>query len=271
MDKINIRKYQPKNSILRNLIKYFWIIRTNNEVSINYKLFPSNNIDFILNLSSPISYICDNKKTSFEGFHFSGIRNSHCIIQQTGILDVVGISFFPTGAYPFLKIPLSEFSDRTIFLDDIFSGFDSKIESFRKSVSDFDRINKLEKILFQLLDLSLLPREEHNQMISKIYCQNSKINVEEYCNQIGINQKTFERSFKKHIGINPKSFSKLTRFQNALNQLIGGKYSNLTSLSYNFDYFDQTHFIKDFKSYMGTTPLKFIKEKSSVKEILEYN
>ena len=270
MDKLNVRKYQPQNSVLRKLIKYYWIIGTNKEVSINNKLFPSNNVDFIINLSSPIRYVDFGKTTSFDRFHFSGIRNSCQIIQQTGILDVLGISFFPTGAYPFLKVPLSEFSNRTIFLDDIFNGFDSKFESLRDSNSDFDRINKLERVLLQLIDLRLLPREEHNKMICRAYRPNSKIKVKEFCHQIGVNQKTFERSFKEKVGINPKSFIKLTRFQIALNQLIDRKYKNLTSLSHSLDYFDQTHFIKDFKSFMGITPLKFIKQKNTVKEMLDY-
>ena len=71
------------------------------------------------------------------------------------------------------------------------------------------------------------------------------------------------------VGINPKSFIKLTRFQIALNQLIDRKCKNLTSLSHSLYFFDQTHFIKDFKSFMGTTPLKFLKQKNSVKEMLD--
>ena len=266
MNSINIRKYQPKNSILRNLIKYYWIINSDNEVNINNELSPSNNIDFIINLSSPINYINDNEIESFSRFHFSGIRNRSQIIQQTGILDIIGISFFPTGASSILKIPLSEFSNKTIILDDIINGFDSKFDSIRDC--NLDRIDKIEKILLQLIDLNLLPKEEHNKLISEAYYPCRRINVKEYCRQIGINQRTFERSFKKNVGINPKSFIKLTRFQIALNRLISGKYSNLTSLSHNLDYFDQTHFIKDFKSYMKITPLEFVKQKKSVKEIL---
>jgi hypothetical protein len=105
MDTICIRKYQPKNSILKRLIKYFWIISSDKEVNINNELIPSNNVDFIINLSSPINYINDNIKESFNRFHFRGISNSSQIIQQTGVLDVIGISFFPSGAYSVLKTP----------------------------------------------------------------------------------------------------------------------------------------------------------------------
>lgn len=271
MHKLQVRKYQPRNSILSKLIKYFWIIRTDKEVNINNILFPTNNIDFILNLSSPISYVNDKENAPFNRFHFRGIMDSCSTIKQIGILDIVGISFFPAGAYPFLKVPLSEFSNKTILLDDLFIDFGSQINSLQETVPDSDRIDELEKILLRLIDLSLIPEDELNLVISKIYFQNDKMKVDEYCNQIGISQKSIERYFKKYVGINPKPFIKLTRFQKALKQILDGNYDNLTSLSYDLDYFDQTHFIKDFKSYMGTTPLKFIKQKSSVKEMLENN
>ena len=270
MDTINIRKYLPRNSILKNLIKYYWIIRTSKETIIDNKLFPSNNIDFIINLSSPITYTDICKTESFERFHFRGIRNSCQVIQQSGILDVVGISFFSTGVYPILKIPLYEFTNKTVLLEDLIKDFDSRFDSLWKYDSDNERINEIEKILLQLIDLSILPGKEHSNFIHKTLNMDSKIYIKEYCSQIGVNQKTFERSFKKFVGINPKSFIKLTRFQTAINQLIDGKNSNLTTLTYKMGYFDQTHFVKDFKSYMQTTPLEFVKQKNSVKELLEY-
>jgi AraC-like DNA-binding protein len=154
-------------------------------------------------------------------------------------------------------------------LDDILYDFDSRLDCLHDSNSDLYRIMTIEKVLLGLINLNLLPKEEHNKLINAAYCTGNRINFKDYCYQIGINQRTFERSFKKNIGVSPKSFIKLTRFQIALNQLISGKYSNLTSLSHNLDYFDQTHFIKDFKSYMRTTPLDFVKQKKSIKNIFK--
>ncbi len=268
MNTINIRKYHPKNSILKNLIKYYWIINSDAELSINNELFPCNNIDFIINLSSPINYLDENSVKSFKKFHFRGIRKSSLLIQQTGVLCVIGISFFPTGIFAILKAPLSDFSDKIIALDDIINDFDSRFDSLQGSDSDLDRINKLENVLLPLIDLNLLPKEEHNKLINEAYRPFCRLSIKEYCDNIGVNQRTYERSFKKYVGINPKSFIKLTRFQIALHQLISGKYSNLTSLSHNLNYFDQTHFIKDFKSYMRTTPLEFIKQRKTVKELI---
>ena len=269
MQKLQVKRYKPRNPILRKLIKYYWFLKTDQIVNVNNVLFPSNNIDFILNLSSPIKYISNAEEVTFERFHFSGIRNRYRVIQQSGILNVMGISFYSTGAYPFLKIPLSDFSNMSISLNDVIPNFDSSYESLVKAGSITGRIDKLEQILMQVIDYNLLPGKELNSMIDRLYCCGTKMCVGEYCDDMYICKKTLERMFKKYVGITPKSFIKLTRFQKSLKQLIDKKYDNLTSLTYDNGYFDQMHFIKDFKTYMGVTPSKFIENKNTVIEMLK--
>lgn len=83
-------------------------------VEIHHKLLPVNSIDFIFNLSTPIHYIKKGKPESvYKDFHFNGIMDKYSFIKQNGSLKVLGISFLPTGPYPFLNIPLSEFKNRT--------------------------------------------------------------------------------------------------------------------------------------------------------------
>ena len=80
--------------MLKNLIKYFWTINNDYKTVVNHKLLPVNNIDVIINYSSPIKYTINNKVVIAKNAHFSGIRNKHLIINQVGSLDVIGISFF---------------------------------------------------------------------------------------------------------------------------------------------------------------------------------
>lgn len=268
MNATYVKKYFPENPILKNLVKYYWMIRSSQATAIDSKLFPSNNIDFIINFSAPISYTNHSHTESFERPHFRGIGNSCLMLQQSGVLDVLGISFFPMGVYPIVKMPLFEFSGKTLFLEEILKGIDSEFDELRTCKTDGCRIIRLEKILLKRVDLALFPREAYHHFVSNAYELDANIGVENYCRQVGIHQKTFGRFFKKMTGINPKSFVRLTRFQMAVNRLICGTYENLSSLTYEMGYFDQTHFIKDFKAHMSSTPMAFVKHKNSVKELL---
>lgn len=71
---------------------------------------------------------------------------------------------------------------------------------------------------------------------------------------LGIKQ--FERTFSKYVGVNPKKFASIIRFQNVL-QIKSKNNKSMTQLAYNNGYYDQSHFIHDFKSLTGLTPKAF--------------
>jgi len=269
MERLELIKYPPKNEILKDLVKYIWIFRSKKEFVVDNILFPSSNIDFVLNLSDPITYIMNDKAQTFNGFHFSGIRDSFSIVKHAGMIDVAGVAFHPTGAYPFIKNSLSDYSNKTLELNDVIDGFDSIYDELKNAETDLARVDIIEKKLLDIIDTSLTPKKHLNEFINTLSINRYKVKIDDFCQQIGVNQKTFERDFKKYVGITPKAFIKLTRFHKTLTQMIKNNYENLTSLGYNQGYFDQTHFIKDFKFYMGTTPSKLLKDDSLVKKVFE--
>jgi len=244
------------------------MLTSDKRVAFNNKLFPANNIDFIINLSSPIQYRDANGKETFAGAHFSGLSNDCRTIQQEGLLDVVGISFFSAGAYAVLKKPMWEFSNRIVELTEVLNHFES-LGCLKYLPTDKERIDAVEHLLLQVIDKeeASIPLLQH--FIASVYHSNMCIRVNDYCRASGINQKTLERTFKKRVGISPKSFIRKTRFQQALGHAIDRNYNTLTALAYDMGYFDQTHFVKDFQYYMHTSPLKFAKANNSVKELLE--
>ena len=65
------------------------------------------------------------------------------------------------------------------------------------------------------------------------------------------------RKISKTIGLSPKQLSKTIRLQTTLKTLLNQKKSKLTDLAYENEYFDQSHFIKDFKEFTGISPKEF--------------
>mgnify|MGYP003521786653 FL=1 len=83
-------------------------------------------------------------------------------------------------------------------------------------------------------------------------------------------RRQLERHFRKQIGISPKQLSKAIRLQTTLNLLLNKKSETLTDIAYESDYFDQNHFIKDFKDLVGITPKEFLNNENMTLTALFY-
>ena len=71
--------------------------------------------------------------------------------------------------------------------------------------------------------------------------------------------RTLERCFKQDIGLSPKTFSRILRFQHSLKLYEQGAVSNLTQLAYSSGFYDQPHFIKEFRLFSGMQPKHYFK------------
>ena len=71
------------------------------------------------------------------------------------------------------------------------------------------------------------------------------------------NRRQLERKFYLEIGLSPKQLSKMIRLQAAMKMLLNQEITSLTSLAHENDYYDQSHFIKNFRELVGVTPKEF--------------
>ncbi len=263
-----IKKYRVKNSILRHFIKFYWLMESDSEITIDNKLLPVNNTDIIINYSDPVIYEKEGQVTIPGRVHFNGIRSRAEIIRQSGKVKVFGISFYPHGIYPLLKVPLNKFTGKVEDLCSILGNFSGIIADIMSdnSISTEERISKMEKIILEEMEYDCLGNEER-RIFETFYTSNE--NMKSFCDKAGINIKYLERLFLKYTGASPKLFSRITRFQRVSREMLYYRnYNNLTELAYDGEYYDQTHFIKEFRYFSGVTPGEFLHGRKTVKHIL---
>ena len=83
-------------------------------------------------------------------------------------------------------------------------------------------------------------------------------------------RRQLERKFIKQIGISPKQLCKVIRLQTALKMMLNQQGESLVEIAYNSSYFDQAHFIKDFREFTGITPKEFFGDEKMALSSLFY-
>lgn len=269
---IPLKRYPVRTELLKPFIKYFWVIDSPSDCLIDHRLLPTNNIDLILNIATPVTYIQPGgREQTVKGFHLNGLISGYRQQRQRGPIQVIGISFFPAGLFPFIKLPLAEFNNLTVELELPLKEFNRRVSEFLVEENSLEhRLRLLERELIRELDPASISPSRELSLINHFYSNCPELTIAGFCKDEGINPRKLERLFKRHVGVSPKQFQRLNRFRRVIRRLERGDHSDLAGLAYDSSYYDQTHFIKEFKLFTGSTPSRFLKESRAVVNIVNY-
>lgn len=78
-------------------------------------------------------------------------------------------------------------------------------------------------------------------------------NLRRLVKRTGMSERHFRRLFREHMGIPVRTFMRIYRFYRGFWLLQSGKFHSLTEIAHDAGYFDQAHFIRDFREYTGSS------------------
>lgn len=181
------------------------------------------------------------------------------LIPDGGEVNYISILFQPYAAKLFFDLPANEFYNQLIPVDAV---NDLLWTDLCKRISDTTNIRRTIPLIEDFLIRKL--NFDHAYHLDRIACainsiySASKIEVSVLAETSCLTQKQFKRVFNTYVGCNPKEFIRINRFNKALNLLHKGINPGFAQLAHECGYSDQSHFIKDFKSFSGYTPLDFL-------------
>lgn len=180
------------------------------------------------------------------------------IVEPLGVTGTFVVRFEPDGFLPFSTVPIKEMENTAIPLNQLFGDAGEEIgENILSAESTFARIEIIEKFLLDRLTNVTTIDEIVQSTIETIINVNGQLSVNDLSKQNNINRRQLTRKFSSTIGLSPKQLSKTIRLQAALKILLTTEVTSLTDLAYENEYYDQAHFIKDFKEFTGLTPKEF--------------
>lgn len=239
---------------LRPYIKYFVV--SENEFENEYKVFPSSGLVIGFQYKGKLANIKDNTVTKLSSAGITGITDGYKVFKNSDDIGTILVYFTEIGFTHFASHPANELFNLSLSLDDIFDkNCITEVEE-RLAVTNTDKLRI--KIVEQFLVSQLKDIQTDKLIIEAvklIYQSNGTIRIKELNEKLFISQSPFEKRFRKVVGTTAKKFASIVRFNAVLDNLSETK--TLTEICYENNFFDQAHFIKDFKQFTGDTPENF--------------
>jgi AraC-like DNA-binding protein len=256
---MNYQIFEPDND-LASLVKCYWTLESPKEKTPEKNtIVPDGCMKMIFHHGDLYKQYTENGNRIFLPRCFViGQLTGPFEVEPTGKTGIFFVCFHPNGFLPFATIPIKEMENTAVPLEQLFGNDGQDIEQkILNANSTSERINLIETFLFHRLSDTATVDQIVKSTVETILTANGQLSVEELSRQTNVNRRQLERKFSSAIGLSPKQLSKTIRLQTTLKTLLSKKVTSLTTLAYENEYYDQAHFIKDFKEFTGITPKEF--------------
>ena len=263
---MNYQEFKP-TGILKDLVQCYFICETETDVLSEDKVFASGSIEIMFNLGATRKQFSLNGNLITEpDIQLWGQVLKPVAIKSFGKHSIFGIRFFSHAAVCFFNEAIDQFNDAVFNLEDVIGKKINEVHS--KLLGTHTIIEKIE-ITEQFLNERLLLFDKKinklnlvSNVMSELVQEEDRANMNMIAHRYGISSRYLQKIFLQYAGVTPNLFRKINRFQKSL-YLVANNNNSLTSIAHHCGYFDQSHFIKDFKEFTGTTPSDFHIESST--------
>lgn len=194
----------------------------------------------------------------------SGVRTEPITIPSGSNAAMMVISFKKGMAYPFFPFPMNEIADCVVDADLIWgSDFANLRERLLESKDIEFRFATVEDFLLNKFHSKLMANPCVAFALDQMTKRPDGLSIGDLNQKIGYSQKHFISMFRKQVGLTPKAYLKIMRFQKAVSRIEAVGDSDWISLSQECGFYDQAHFINDFKLFSGFTPEAYATRKGN--------
>lgn len=213
------------------------------------RLLPSGTVELIINLRD---------EGSAGGALVCGAHSRFFEIDTAAEACVIGVHFKPGGAFPFFAPPMGELQNVHVALADLWGNRSTELRDrlFATNCPDLQL-----RILEEFLLSSLVHRLERHRAVEfalRAFAHTRAGTVSAVSAQTGLSQRRFIELFKAEVGLTPKLFWRVRRFHEIVRRAHLGPEIDWARMAAETGYFDQAHFIHDFREFSGLTPSAYL-------------
>lgn len=270
---MNYQTFQP-SSDLESLISCYWTLEVPAESeSQRQRIIPDGTIEMAFILGDDIKRYTSEKEFIMQPRAMVlGQTIEPFYIEPTGYVNTFAIRFYPYGFANFVTMPIKNLANKETPIELLFG--EKTANKLKQKIIEAknsrERIEIIENFLLEKLNEKTTIDSIVKTTIDALLATNGSASISTILKEDLSKRRQLERNFKKQIGVSPKQLGKVIRLQTALKMLLNKKAENLTDIAYESKYFDQAHFIKDFREFTGINPKEFLGNENMTLSTLFY-
>lgn len=249
-----MQTFEPA-ACLSPYVKAFVVIECN-DILVN-RLLPDTCVVAAIRLNGDVQFKGEAESTRLPMWSLSGLRKSYSMVEYGKNSANVLVQFREGGAAAFFNLPVHELFGLNVSLDNFFKSSELAAlgEQLHGAVSIEQKVGIVQqffmaRISYQKADLLIAGSVE------KIKAANGILNVKDLSDSLFISLDAFEKRFRKSVGTTPKRFADIVRMKALITQVEAT--GTLLKPALDAGFFDQSHFIRDFKKFTGLTPKELL-------------
>jgi AraC-like DNA-binding protein len=252
------REFEPSPR-LRSIVDRLWWLEGSPASIAADPIPPDGHTEIIVHAGEPFAQReADSSWRVQEPLLLAGQATRAVHVEPRGYARLVGARLTPDGAYALFGQPQYEIVDRIADLRDIDRVFARRLRDEVAVLDDGPRmVAALDRTLQIAVPDRLEPSVAHGAVRIAI-ASHGLVRVADLARQVDVGSRQLERVFHERIGLSPKVLLRILRFQQVLRTLRGGETRNRwAEVAVDNGFYDQAHFIHDFRSFVGESPSAF--------------
>lgn len=262
---MQFRHIEP-HALLKGYIEKIWIFESSGKMPADdMKLVvPNGSLKLTLSYQNGVVAAVNGKTFSSreQDITLTGFMDVPVIIDADRDVstETIGIEFSPRGAYRFFRFRLADIQNQIYSMDDLLGNTGRQlVEEAGHAASAQQKINVLQNFLLKQLALGS-EDSLFEYSVEKILSSKGRISIKELEKKTGYSSRWLNMKFHEKLGVSLKTFSSIVRFKDYYSGFISGDERSFSRNDFYDVYYDQSHFIKEFKRFTGLSPTKFEKQ-----------
>jgi AraC-like DNA-binding protein len=254
--------YKPGPPLDR-FVSVIWMMQSAAAPHARERLLPDGSVEMVFNLCEEQIPVYSREGLDrceiFRGSVVCGPHSQCFAIGTAKDLNVVGVHFKAGGGYPFFKLPAGELHNAHVGLDVLWGVAARQVrERLLETASPAAKARLIERALLKAV--RGVP-ERHPAVafaLNEFHGKPETQKVRDVTERIGMSPRRFIDLFRKEVGLTPKLFCRVRRFQKVLQTVGAGRVVDWSDIALACGYFDQAHFIHDFRAFSGINPSRYL-------------
>jgi AraC-like DNA-binding protein len=260
----------PPSPYLVKYIECFWTLesREKSPPASPERILPDGCVELIFNLADAFKRYHPNRTLEIQPQTLiAGQMRRYAMIEPAGRVKLFGVRFHPGGAHPFFQFPLNELTDQIIGFESVWNRAGKELaDKIQSARSSRQRISIIETTLLARLQRRSSADRRVEAVVNTIVAREGLVSIERLRQNLGIGERQLERKFQTVVGITPKFLCRTLRFQKVFKAVERHQAVNWSFIASECGYYDQAHFIHDFKEFSGQNPTAYFSQDHEMSE-----